>query len=380
MGQVSVESQKRGLEGIHSLLMDVKSGALDTSSYGQLGSRLAAIAGSGLPFLPGSTMTDFPSQQAGGSPSGGVYGPVAQYSLPPIPNLRTKDDLLDADRIFSAMQTTIYENSNAVAAAGVGQPDAHYVQSLGQRHGNSPPGLQLPSAHNTNLNSNMETPSPQSNHSGSTPAMTPPGSAHSYTSRNSPPSLNGNNGFQQAPQAAMYPTLPSVSANLGTGFGSMQMAQTSTLENQLDDSHRRRYSGGRLQKARPADPKTKAEGPMDIAEDGAATPKTRAASSSSSEAASAAKRQTPGGGNFSSNNIDPALGGMASPSTGELDEAAVKENEMWVGNARTVEALRAIIKHRLEANEYESDEEKQKPEVKEEADSLYPVLSEALAR
>ena len=352
--------------------MDAKAGAFDTGSYGQIGTRLAALAGANLPFLSGASMADFQPQSGDGSPGGGVYAPAAQYALPSIPNLRTKGDLLDADQIFQAMQTTIYENSNAIAAAGVGQPGAHYVQTMSQRQSNSPPGLQLQAAHNANFASNLETPSPRSNHSGSTPALTPPSSAHSYASGNSPPSLHGNNGYQQAPLAAMYPTLPGAPTNSANGYGSVNMATASTLENQIDNSHRRRYSGGRLQKARPVQTLSKNESEMDTTADGEATPKNGTVSSSSSETTSVKKRQTRG--NFSSN-LDPALGGMGSPS-GEMDEVAVRENEMWVSNARTVEALRACIRQRLETNQYENTEEHQ-PDIKEEPTSLYPVLAEA---
>ena len=78
--------------------------------------------------------------------------------------------------------------------------------------------------------------------------------------------------------------------------------------------------------------------------------------------------------NFSSSNLDPALGGIASPSSGEMDEGAIKCNEEWVGNARTIEALRTWIKQRLEHHEYASDEEEETA-VKEETSSLYPVLA-----
>ncbi|KAL6713435.1 hypothetical protein ACLMJK_008900 [Lecanora helva] len=368
--QASSESQRQGLEAIRSLVTDAKAGLFDTSSYNQIGSRLAAIAGSNLPFLSGSSMGDFQPQSGGGDGGdGGVYGPTAQYTLPSIPNFRTKDELLDADHIFQAMQATIYDNPAAIAAGGVGQPGAVYMQNVNQRNSHSPPGIQLQSTHNTSYTSNMETPSPQSNHSGGTPALTPPSSAHSYVSGNSPPSLHGNNGFQQAPPAAMYPTLPGASSNPAHGFGPATMSTASTLENPLDNSHRRRYSGGRLQKARPV----KREDEMDTTEDGAETPKNKSTSNASSESSSLNKRRNRE--DFSSSNLDPALANLTSP--GEMDEAAIKDNEMWVGNARVIEALRLSIKHRLEQDEENTTQEEQQPEVKDESESLYPVLSEA---
>ena len=77
---------------------------------------------------------------------------------------------------------------------------------------------------------------------------------------------------------------------------------------------------------------------------------------------------------FSSSNLDPALGGVASPSSGEMDEGAIKENEEWVGNARTIEALRTWIKQRLDNHDYTSNEEEESA-MKEDTPSLYPVLA-----
>lgn len=315
-------------------------------------------------------------QSGGGSPGGGVYGPTAQYSLPPVPNLRTKADLLDADQIFQAMQSTIYENPNAIAAAGAGQPGATYVQNLGHRQSHSPPGLHLPSGHNTSYASNLDACSPHSHHSG-TPALTPPSSAHSYNSGNSPPALRNHHEFGgPAPPAAMYPTLPGAPSDHTHGYGSTHMTTASALGSQLNNSHRRRYSGGTLQKAQPLHRGPKVEDAMDTSEDGASKAKENAVSGSSAEAGPTSKPQTRG--TFSPSNIDPALGGVTSSPTGEMDEVAIKGNEMWLGTARTVEAIRAWIKHRLENDDHEGDEERSNPaEPKEERTSLYPVLASA---
>lgn len=86
------------------------------------------------------------------------------------------------------------------------------------------------------------------------------------------------------------------------------------------------------------------------------------------------------------NNIDPALSGVSSPSdSGE--SARDRAEETWIENIRLIEGLRKLISDRLERKEYEDDEdvsmggtEQDKPagEVKEEksADSigLYPTL------
>ncbi|KAL2051250.1 hypothetical protein ABVK25_008499 [Lepraria finkii] len=364
----SIESHKQGLESVRNLVMEARGGVFDPRSYSQVGPRLSAIQNTQLPFLATPSMGDY--QSGGGSPGGGVYGPTAQYALP-IPNLRTKDDLMSADQVFQAMQTTVYDNPNNIAAAGVGQPDAHYVLTMGgPRQSHSPPGLQLPSTHNTDYINTAGT-SRQSNHSG-TPDLSPPSSAHSS---HSPRSMHGNTMSPTTP-ATMYPTLPGASSDsTASGYGSSNMAPTSTLGSQFDNQPRRRYSGGRLQKAQPIERAPKREDEMDTTEDSPMTPKNAAVSSSSSEAGSVIKPQTRRNVDFSSSNLDPALGGVvASPSSGEMDEGAIKANEMWVGNARTIEALRNWIKQRLENHEYES-EEGASPVDKEGTPSLYPVLS-----
>ena len=109
---------------------------------------------------------------------------------------------------------------------------------------------------------------------------------------------------------------------------------------------------------------------MDTSED---NPK-KASSSLSSAESPTSRPLTRRNNDFSSSNLDPALGGVASPSSGEMDEGAIKDNEEWVGNARTIEALRTWVKQRLENHEYASDEE-QETTVKEETSNLYPVLA-----
>ncbi|CAF9922416.1 MAG: hypothetical protein ALECFALPRED_002080 [Alectoria fallacina] len=355
-----VESHKQGLESIKNLVVDTQRGSFDPTSYPQIGTRLSAIQRSQLPFLPGQSMGDYPSTLSGDGPEASVYAPTAQYSLPMVPNLRTKVDLLNADHVFQTMQSTIYDNANNISAAGFGQPGVHYIQ----RRSHSPPGIQLPNAHNANFAPNMRASPTHSNHDG-TPALTPPSSAGSHDSEHSPHSVHSNSGISMAPPAGMYPTLPGSTSD--TVSHPSSMAPTSTLRSQPEHQHR--HGGGRLQKAAPS--RTfKREDVMDTTDD---SPK-KALANASSAASPVSKPLTRPNIDFSSSNLDPALGGMASPSSGEMDEGAIKDNEEWVGNARTVEALRTWIKQRLENHEYASDEEEE-PAVKEGTPSLYPVLA-----
>ena len=355
-----VESHKQGLESIKNLVVDTQRGSFDPTSYAQIGSRLSAIQSSQLPFLPGHSMGDYQSTVSGDGPEASVYAPTAHYSLPMVPNLRTKDDLLNADHVFQAMQSTIYDNANNVAAAGLGQPGAHYVQ----RQSHSPPGLHLPNAHNASFAPASRASPSHSNHD-RTPALTPPSSAGSHDSDHSPRSVHSTSGMSRLSPVGMYPTLPGSTSD--TVSHPSSMAPTSTLRSQSEYQHRR--GGGRLQKAAPSRT-PKSDDVMDTSDD---NPK-KAFSSSSSVASPILKSLTHRNTDFSSSNLDPALGGIASPSSGEMDEGAIKDNEEWVGNARTIEALRTWIKQRLENREY-TDDNGQGTTIKEESHSLYPVLA-----
>ena len=355
-----VETHKQGLESIKNLVVDTQRGSFDPTSYSQIGSRLSAIQGSQLPFLPGQSMGDYQPTHSGDGPEASVYAPTAPYSLPMVPNLRTKDDLLNADHVFQAMQSTIYDNASNIAAAGLGQPGVTYVRH--QSH--SPPVLQVSNTHISEPASVRRSSPTQSNHDG-TPALTPPSSTGSHDSDRSPQSVHSNHGISRAPPAGMYPTLPGSTSD--TVSHPSSMAPTSTLRSQPEHQHR--HGGGRLQKAAPFRA-AKREDVMDTSYD---SPQ-KAFPSSFPAVSPISKPQSRRHLDFSSSNLDPALGGVASPSSGEMDEGAIKENEEWVGNARTIEALRTWIKQRLDNHDYASNEEEESA-MKEDTPSLYPVLA-----
>jgi len=89
----------------------------------------------------------------------------------------------------------------------------------------------------------------------------------------------------------------------------------------------------------------------------------------------------------SSANIDPALGGGASPALSSVssprehsesgDSAKDRAEEAWIANIRVVEALRKLISDRLERKDYDEDEEMSGVQTKVEeksSENLYPVL------
>lgn len=203
----------------------------------------------------------------GGHGGGGGYGsgpapaPTPSYHLPPMGNLRTKADVMHIDQFMEQMQSTIFENDDQVAAAGVGQPGAHYVYGGGMsyRTTNSPPTATThhPSYHATvtattapAAATTAAAPSPHS----ATPALTPPSSAQSYTSGRSPISLpSAHTQSQTQPSTGMYPTLPATTAQEQAAPGyptATSAAPPSTLSSVFDNDDRRRYTGGTLQRSR----------------------------------------------------------------------------------------------------------------------------------
>ena len=366
--QASLEHVKQGLQTIRDLFPQFQAGSFDPRSYQQVEERLAAIQSSQLPFLSNPVTQAQAIDLGGGGSQAGAFGTIPQYQLPPMDNLRTKDDLVNLDQVMSTMQSTIYDNANHLTSSGLAQPGSHYAGTgAGYRSSHSPPGAHL-------MPSSQQMATTPPSYSDGTPALTPPSSAVSNVSGNSPPSMHPH-GLSPPSPVAMYPTLPGPGADpMSGGYMSSTVAPISTLGNSMSHDQRRRYSGGRLQRAAPSSV-PKSEDVMDTTEDGATTPKGRE-STVSSEAGKKkpSKRVT-------NSNLDPALGAAVASSpesgSGEMDESAIRADEMWVGNARTIEALRAWIKYRLEHEEFDSKSQiKQGGESPKEGEGekLYPKL------
>ena len=360
-----------GVHALNSLYEDASRGLFNARNAADVGGRLTAIQNSQLPFILNGDTDNYQSPPAhDGGPQVGLY-PAAPHTLPPLPNLRTKSQLTSLDAIFKQMQTTLYENPQHLAAAGICQPGTHYVQldghtgesaSLGQGHMQpTPPGGMMRGTASFDS---------RSSHSGGSPALTPPSSSgYSNSPEQSPPSTH----TTQAPTSngGVYPTLPG--ATSGSMSSGLYAASSSALGSQFDDQ-RRRYSGGRLQKAQPLRT-VRNEDEMDTSSDGAITPKARSPYSppKASKPPSKPARQRV---QVPSSNIDPALTGSASPGSGELDERSVENNEEWVQLMRVVENMRNWIKSRLDKGDYEPEQGEGTALKREQEDtpSLYPVL------
>lgn len=367
----SYDSRKRGYEALNDFFGDAKRRSIDPASYSQVGSRLMALHG--LPIHGGQIAYDMPpAPQMMSVGSGGHHSmPQSHYGLPmPIPNLRTKSDLLNIDNFLDQMQSTVYESSNAAAAAGIHLPGGHYTHAgmNFQRQSHSPPQT----ATNQNLLGSMGSHqmAPMMNASSahspqaSTPALTPPSSTMSYTSGNSPasmPGLSPSSRHSSAAATAAYPILPAVTG----AYSSSNAAPVSTLGTNFDNDPRRRFSGGMLQRA--AVPREQRPVAVD-------------APSSTKTYESAVKSSSPSPIMESSPPKD-------SPSPTASEEARDKAEEIWVENIRVIEALRKMIADRLESCDFlEDGEDTEMTDAKDDsvrtpmandarpAESLYPVL------
>ena len=337
--QTSFDNRKRTLEALDEFFGDAKRQAIDTNSYSDVSSRLVTFQGLQIPAISSGGMAEY--QPTHMLSAGVSYGPSSShgYALPPMSNLRTKNDLTAVDRILEQMTGTAYDHSGAFA-----QPVMHHNNSgSAMRNSTSPPGHpHLQPMHGSAM----------SDHSAGTPELTSCASTVSYESGHSPTSATSSHGMSPTGSGSLYPSIP----NSATG-PIANMAPTSTLGGQFDTDLRHRRSGGTLQKARPAFESTNESldaGPDNANEAMDMAPTSRPPISYKSRNSSSFKH-----------NIDPALAGIASSSStsGSVTPPAVGNGgtsvdaeENWVENMRLLEALKALVRARLERGEWEDDD------------------------
>ncbi|KAI1772369.1 hypothetical protein F4818DRAFT_425721 [Hypoxylon cercidicola] len=313
------DNRKRTYEALNEFFGDAKRRQLDPSSYTHVGQRLLPLHGV-LPIHSGSLGAEYlPSPAVMAVDGHGGHGPYQQhYSLPPMPNIRTKNDLVQIDQLLEQMQSTVYENSNTAAAAGVHQPGSHYLP-LNFRHSQSPPHSAAPAQSMGNgaySAAHVASPLTVSTHSNGTPAVTPPSSSMSYTSGHSPSASSSglSPSTRHSSTSALYPTLPAVTS------GYPGQSATSTLGPNFDPDPRRRYSGGMLQRANTA---TRPHIDRELS----TTPKP-----------------------------ESAISAVSSPSAESEASADTREDqvyEAWLENVRVIEYLREYVINRIKHKDYE---------------------------
>ncbi|KAI2470427.1 hypothetical protein F4781DRAFT_390898 [Annulohypoxylon bovei var. microspora] len=316
------DNRKRTYDVLNEFFGDAKRRQLDPQSYNQVGQRLLPLHGV-LPIHSGSLGAEYLPAPGVMAVEGPGHGPYQQhYSLPPMPNLRTKTDLVQLDQILEQMQSTVYENSNTAAAAGVHQPGSHYLP-LNIRHSQSPPHSAAQQSMSNGAYSGAHVASPMtavsSTHSNGTPAVTPPSSTMSYTSGHSPSASSSgmSPSTRHSSTSALYPTLPAVTS------GYPGQSATSTLGPTFDTDPRRRYSGGMLQRA-------SAGSRPQLEREPSTTPRAS----------------------------ESAISAVSSPSAESEASAEAREDqnyENWLENIRVIEYLREYVIERIKHKEYDAE-------------------------
>lgn len=354
------QRRKEGFDALDQFFGEVKRRQFDPINYQNVTRRLFELQGLQLPLITQQPVTSIPAYQPVSATGGGYdqADPIQSYSLPPMGNAKTREDLTSIDQILEQMQATIYENDTHLAQAGVAQPGLAYVA---YQTGNSPTSTTLPSTHAQSAG----VPRPHQNslsgtESASTPGLTPPSSSQSYTSGQSPMT-----GHAAPSSGAMYPNLPAGDMGYQGGNGA-------TLGGSYDnDDPRRRYSGGMLQRAQPGKDNR----------DGSVTPP--AAAINKKTAAKGKKK-----GSTEESAIDPALSGEAGTPAGkgEVSKEEAERQTAWVENMRLIEWMREMIKRKLETAQFDENGVEVKPdsgdvemggtdeETKKDEERLYPVL------
>jgi hypothetical protein len=332
------DARKRGFEDLNDFFGSAKRRLIDPGSYGQVGRSLLplhtslAVQTGGLG--PGTEYLAAPAPQMAAT-GGGPAGPLTQYyTLPPMPNLRTKNDLEQVDQILSQMQTTVYEN--------ISPSSAHFPHSVDVRHQSPvyPVGGRASMDHYAVSAAPIPSPltAASANSSSGTPAVTPPSSSLSYSTGHSPSASTSGlspTSHNSSSTAVAYPSLPAVSYP--------GQSTTSTIASSFGGVERR-MSGSMLQSAR------------------------RGRRGAENEITAATPR---------------ASEGALSPASRSDDSEASGDSETyddWLQNMRLIEFMRKYVQSRLARKDFEGEDNRVDPMV---LDSpvrahtekpLYPVL------
>ena len=321
------DTRKRHMETVDSFFGNAKRRQVEPNSYAQISQNLVPLHGMiPMPMGPGQEYMGAPAMQGpvgggGGGPAPSGPGPLTQnYYLPHIPNARTQKDLVQLDEILAQMQSTVYDHAPQVTQNGVIIRDGN---TLDMRASPSPPGAR---GHVSGADAYAQ-PATSAAHMASpltalsstgTPAVTPPSSAMSYSSGQSPSPSTSSMSPQSRHSSVAYPNLPALSSAFPG------QSTTATLGPTFDMDERRYHSGGMLQRASAAPPRSMLP-PM----------------------SPPIKREMP-------TRPAPARSPSAESESSEAREYD-SQYEKWVENMRTIERLRGYIAGRLKLGDYEKD-------------------------
>ncbi len=364
------------LAAINDFMNDAKRRMMDPLAYPEMTNRLAALQ----PYVQAVQPTPAAEYHHGPVMAAAPHAPapIHHYALP-LPSVKTKSEVSAIDQFLEQLSSSIYENSNQAAAAGVAQPGDHYLHpNVNYRYSHSPPQLhQQAHSHGLPPHANAVVSAPPSASSSiETPALTPASTVLSYASGHSPSSVHSGQALSPVSRpgmASMYPALPAVTgiSEAGNSYGATSGAPASALATSFKSDHPRRYSGGILQQA--ARPMQRADD-MDTTDDSSSA--TGSPHREPSDRDTLPRQVTRLA--ISPSKVDPSL---CSPTTQSLDAAvegpADRPTGSWLEAIRVVEFLRNVIRANWERGDIRDDDEQRDADGPAHggAESLYPDLS-----
>lgn len=328
--------RKRSYDIIDDFFLRAKRRQIDPSSYAQIAQSLMPLHGT--LSIPNGAMAATEQYVPQPAPVTVHAGPTPnqnpltqQYNLP-VPNARTQKDLIHIDNVLGQMQDTIYENaSHETAGVHIHSGEGGYN---GYRNTPSPPtshrspgGIPIVADVNHSVSAARIASSATAISPTSTPAVTPPSISLSYTSGHSP----GPSSSAMCPEprhgstaSVTYPTLPAGLPAVSQGFGH---SATTALGPNFENSERRRYSGGMLQRALGY--------PLPV-------PHKDSSGASTLKASESARP-------------------VGSPSSDSDVSDTIREREeqyaRWLENMRVIETLREYVRGLLQRKEYVEEQE-----------------------
>lgn len=346
------DNRKRQMEMVDNFLGNAKRRQVEPNSYAQINQSLLPLHGmlsvpSGGPLAAGGDYIPGPASgmqgPVGGGPAPSGPGPLTQnYYLPPMPNARTQKDLIQLDQILEQMQSTVYEHANQ-ATHGI-----HVVGGPDLRNSPSPPHPQR--GHHAGVATAPEGYAPgvpvSAAHSASPltiisstgiPAVTPPSSALSYSSGQSPSPSTSSMSPQSRHSSVNYPSLPALSSAFPG------QSTTATLGPTFDMDERRYHSGGFLQRVNNAPPLRSVPEILR----GAPAPHAAAPKSVPPTEAPA----------------PPRVEARSPSADSESSETREREQnyDRWLENMRTIEEIRKWIGARLKTGDFERESSPKSP-------------------
>ena len=105
------EMRKRGIDALDQFFGDLKRRQLDPNNYQLISRRLFELQGLQLPLITQQPMSAIPAYQPISAAGGGYdhADPIQAYSLPPMGNAKSREDLTSIDQILVSQSMITFQ-------------------------------------------------------------------------------------------------------------------------------------------------------------------------------------------------------------------------------------------------------------------------------